>query len=134
MGALGTLGDADPGDPSSWPASVQASAVTQATDSGAASGSWLDSIAKLLPVLGQGYLTKQQIDANNAIFRTNLQRAAMVPPQPPIATNPTQYGLPAPTVNVGLAGGTTQAVLWIAGGLGAVWVLTSLLKNGRARR
>lgn len=130
QGSMAGFGDADPGDPGSWPVSVQQSYVTQATDSSAASPSWIDSIAKLLPVLGQGLLTKQQMDANNQLFQVNLQRAQMVPPLPPLASNPTAYGLPAPTVNFGLAGGTMQAVLWIAGGLGAVWVLTSLFKHG----
>lgn len=133
MGRLGLFGDGpDPGDPSSWPASVQQSAVTQVTDSGAASPSWIDSIVKLLPVLGQGYLTKQQMDANNAIFQTNLQRAQRVPPLPPIATNPTQYGLPAPTVNFGLASGTMQTLVYVVGGLGILWVVTSFMKGGRA--
>jgi hypothetical protein len=102
-------------------------AAINATDSAAASPSWLDSISTAIQAAGTAYLTKTQIDAQQQIFNTNLARAQQG--LPPIPTNPTAYGLPAPTVNFGLAGGTQSTLLWVAGGLGAVLLLSTLTRG-----
>jgi len=102
-------------------------AAINATDSSAADSSWLTGVSNALQLAGQAYLTKTQVDAQNQIFQTNLQRAAQG--LPPIPTNPTAYGLPAPTVNVGLSSTTTSLLLWVAGGVGALWLLSSLTSS-----
>ncbi len=105
-------------------------AVINATDSSAADPGWLSSISSALQVASEAYLTKTQVDAAGKIFNTNLSLAQRGLPL--IPTNPTAYGLPAPTVNFGLAGGTQKAVLWIAGGIGAL-ILIGSLTRGRKR-
>ncbi len=104
-------------------------AAINATDSSAASPSWIDSISTAIQAAGTAYLTKTQIDAQQQIFNTNLQRAQQG--LPPIPTNPTAYGLPAPTVNFGLATGTQSTLLWVAGGLGVLILIASLAKSSR---
>lgn len=106
-------------------------AITNATDSSAADPSWLSSISSAISAAGQAYLTKTQIDASQQIFNTNLQRAQMG--LPPIPTNPTAYGLPAPTVNFGLAGSAQSVVLWVGGGL-ALIVLISMMGKSRSKK
>ncbi len=105
-------------------------AVINATDSSAADPGWLSSISSALQVASEAYLTKTQVDAAGKIFNTNLSLAQRGLPL--IPTNPTAYGLPAPTVNFGLAGGTQKAVFWIAGGIGAL-ILIGSLTRGRKR-
>jgi hypothetical protein len=105
-------------------------AVINATDSSAADPSWLSSVSSALQLAGQAYLTKTQVDSANQIFQTNLSLAQRGLPL--IPTNPTAYGLPAPTVNFGLSNTTLTPVLWIAGGLGALFLISSL-SRGRKR-
>jgi hypothetical protein len=124
------FGDTDPTlanitvDPTSVSDSTSA-AVINATDSSAADPSWLSSVSSAISAVGQAYLTKTQIDASQQIFNTNLQRAQQG--LPPIPTNPTAYGLPAPTVNFGLASGTLTPVLYVVGGIGLLMVIGSLV-------
>lgn len=106
------------------------SAVINSTDSGSADPSWLSSVSNALQLAGQAYLTKTQVDASQQIFNNNLQRAQLGLPMLP--TNPTAYGLPAPTVQFGLTSGTLTPLLWVAGGLGVIFLLTSMSK-GRKR-
>jgi hypothetical protein len=117
-------------DPTS--VSDSTTAAINATDSGAASPSWLDSISSAIQAAGTAYLTKTQVDAQQQIFNVNLQRAQHG--LPPIPTNPTAYGLPAPTVNFGLAGGTQSTLMWLAGGLGVIILLASFAKSGAHKR
>lgn len=107
-------------------------AVADATDSSAASTSWISDImnafTSVTPALAQAALTKQQLSNAQAIFNTNLQRAQQG--LPPLPTNPAQYGSLTPGFNVGLSSGTQNAFLWAAGGLGAVFLISSLMKGG----
>lgn len=116
---LMTLG-VDPTDESS----STSAAVINATDSSAADPSWLASIGSAISAAGQVYLTKTQIDASQQIFNTNLQRAQQG--LPPIPTNPTAYGLPAPTVNFGLSSTTLTPLLWVGGGIGVLLLIASM--------
>lgn len=135
MGRFGGFGD-DSGlvtigvDPTSL--SDSTSAAINATDSGAASPSWLDSISSAIQAAGTAYLTKTQIDSQQQIFNVNLQRAQQG--LPPIPTNPTAYGLPAPTVNFGLAAGTMQPILWVVGGVGLLWIVSQAMKSSHKRK
>ncbi len=117
----------DPTDVSS----TTSAAVINATDSSAADPSWLSSVSTAISAVGQAYLTKTQIDASQQIFNTNLQRAQAG--LPPIPTNPTAYGLPAPTVNFGLSSTTLTPILWLGGGLGLILLIASMSSRGRSR-
>jgi hypothetical protein len=104
-------------------------AIINATDSAAADPSWLSSISSALQLAGQAYLTKTQVDASQQIFNTNLSLAQRGLPM--IPTNPTAYGLPAPTVNFGLSSGTMSAGVMVVGGILGVWLLISLSSGKR---
>jgi hypothetical protein len=107
--------------------STDVQAAINATDSAPATPSWLDSIGTAIQAAGQAYLTKTQVDAASQIFQTNLTRAQQG--LPPIPTNPTAYGLPAPTVNFGLASSATTPLLLIGGGIALIILLSSLSKK-----
>lgn len=109
------------------PVSDSVTAAVNSTDSSAADPSWLASIGKAITTAGQAYLTVQQNRDQQAIFQTNLTRAQQG--LPPIPTNPTAYGLPAPTLNFGLASGTQSVILWVAGGLGLLFLLSGAMKS-----
>ncbi len=134
-GRFGSFGDT--GNPSMMTLGVDApvvsdsanAAIINATDSGAADPSWVSSISSALQLASQAYLTKTQVDATNQIFNTNLSLAQRGLPL--IPTNPTAYGLPAPTVNFGLAGGTLKPLLWVGGGLALLMFLGSVVSKGR---
>jgi hypothetical protein len=111
------------------PVSDTVTTAVNATDSSAADPSWVADVGSAISAIGQVYLTKTQVDAQNQIFQTNLTRAQQG--LPPIPTNPTAYGLPAPTVNVGLSATTQSAVLWIAGGIGLIILLSGAMKRGK---
>jgi hypothetical protein len=122
FGDLTTIGV----DPTTVSDSASA-AIINATDSSAADPSWVSSISGALQLASQAYLTKTQVDATNQIFQTNLSLAQRGLPL--IPTNPTAYGLPAPTVNFGLSSATMSTGVMLVGGLAAVWVLLSLTKG-----
>ena len=111
-------------------ATTTPSATTAATPSAPASAAWVSDITNAIQASATAYLGVQQVKDAQSIFNTNLALAAagkqMIP------TNPTVYGLPAPTANIGLAP-SAQSALWVLGGLlvgGAV--LASLAKGRRA--
>jgi hypothetical protein len=104
-------------------------AIINATDSAAADPSWLSSVSSALQLAGQAYLTKTQVDASQQIFNTNLSLAQRGLPM--IPTNPTAYGLPAPTVNFGLSSGTMSTGVMVVGGILGVWLLISLSSGKR---
>ncbi len=135
LGRLGTFGDTSPslmtiGFDSPSVSDSASAAIINATDSSAADPSWLSSVSSALQLAGQAYLTKSQVDAMNNITNNNISLAARGLPL--IPTNPTAYGLPAPTVNFGLSSSTLTPVLWVAGGIGVI-VLISLASKGRKR-
>lgn len=112
---------------SSSPEVPPVSSTTAGTDASAADPSWVNALSSAVQAAGQAYLTKTQLDAAQSIFNTNLQRANKG--LPPIPTNPTQYGLPAPTVNVGLAQGTLTPLLWGGGILLGILFIASMAKH-----
>lgn len=91
------------------PTQAPVSDTTAATPSQPASPSWMADIGNAFKVASQAWLGAQQVKDAQSIFNINLTRAQQG--LPPIATNPTQYGLPAPTANIGLTSGTQTALL-----------------------
>lgn len=87
---------------------------------------WSATLQSLVGAFGTAYLTKTQVDAQTQIFNAQLERAKAG--LPPLAIDPTQFGLPAPTVNLGLSSGTSQ--LFIYGGAAAL--LVYLLKGRKS--
>lgn len=104
-------------------------AIANATDSSTPDASWASDVASAIQAAGQVYLTAQQQADNQRIFNANLNLALQN--KPLIPTNPTAYGLPAPTVNFGLTSTTLTPLLWVAGGIGALILIGSLTKRSR---
>lgn len=84
---------------------------------------WYQQILTTLTQAGQTYLS---IEQQRELNKVNLQRL--------------QQGLPAldasmyqAGINVGLGQQTQNTLLWIAGGVGAVWLLTSVMGSRRRR-
>lgn len=94
-----------------------------------ASSDWASAISSALQVAGQAYLTKTQVDAMNSIAQVNIQRAQQG--LPPLPSDPSLYGVPGPSVNVGLSAATTKTLMIGGGLLLGVWVLTSVLGGKR---
>lgn len=99
------------------------SATTSATSSQPASASWASDIGSAVTAATTAALGIVQVNDAQKIFNTNLQRAQQG--LAPIPTNPTTYGLPAPTANIGLTSGTTSTLLLLGGLLAAGLVLSS---------
>lgn len=88
----------------------------------------MSSITNLVNVAAQGYLTKQQMDAQKQLLDVQLQRASQG--LPPLNINPAQYGL-TPQIGVGLSPQTQSLVMWGGGLLLAALVLPKLLGGRR---
>jgi hypothetical protein len=104
------------------------SPTTAATPSAPASQSWLSDITGAVSAATTAYLGVSQVQAAQSIFQTNLARAQQGLPM--IPTNPTQYGLPAPTANIGLAS-SAQNTLLILGGLVLAGVVVASIAKGK---
>lgn len=95
------------------------------------SRSLVDTIKELAQVAGQVYLTREQMQAQQQILNVQLQRAQQG--LPPLAIDPTQYGIPQPSVGISLDDGTKKMLLY--GGIGlAVALMLGLIGGGRAAR
>lgn len=108
------------------------SPTTAATASQPASASWLSDIGTAISGATQAFLGYTQVTDAQKIFNTNLARAQAG--LAPIPTNPAQYGLPAPTANIGLAASAQSTILMVAligGGVLLVSLLASGSKKGR---
>lgn len=113
------------------PSQPPVSGPTAATPAQPATPSWLADIGNAITAATTAYLGAQQVKDAQSIFNVNLQRAQQG--LPPIPTNPTQYGLPAPTAQIGLTSGTQSALLWGVGLLAGGLVLAGAL-GGHKRR
>lgn len=94
------------------------------------STSLAQTLKEIAQVAAQTYLTKEQIDAQQKILNIQLQRAQQG--LAPLPLDPSTYGLPAPSIGVGLTGDTQRLLLYLAGGVGAFWLL-SMVTRGRRR-
>lgn len=114
-------------DTSSLNVSSDVQSAIDNADTSPPSTDWASAISSAMQAAGQLYLGVQQQNANSQIFKTNLALAQAG--KPLIPTNPTQYGLPSPTLNVGLDPATQSAIWWIGGGVVVAIVLASLAKS-----
>ncbi len=103
--------------------------TTAATPSQPASASWLSDITGAVSTATQAFLGYTQVQDAQQIFQTNLQRAQQG--LAPIPTNPTQYGLPAPTANIGLAASAQSTILTVAMIGGGVLLIGLLMSGGK---
>lgn len=100
------------------------SMATTAPTSSSLSQTFMD----IAQVAAQTYLTKTQIDAQKKILNMNLDRAKQG--LTPLDINPANYGLPGPSVGVGMTEDTKKFLMF--GGLGlAALFLVSQLKPSR---
>jgi hypothetical protein len=118
-------------DASTDPTVPPVSGTTAATSSQPASNSWLADIGSAMQAATQAALAVTQVKDAQSIFNINLQRAQQG--LSPIATNPSVYGLPAPTANIGLTSGTQNMVM-VVGGLLAVALIGGGLAAGGRRK
>lgn len=110
-------------------------AVADATDSSPPSSSWVSDIANafssVVPALSSAYQVKQQASAAQTLFNTNLQLA--MANKPLISGNPTAYTTGfTPGLNIGLSSSTQSALLWVAGGLGVIALLSVAMKGNKS--
>lgn len=104
--------------------------VKSATET-ATSSSLANTIKDIAAVVGQAYLTREQVKAQQQILNLQLQRAQQG--LAPLALDPSTYGLPQPSVGLSLDSGTQRILLYAAGGLGLA-LLFGLIGGGRAAR
>lgn len=104
---------------------------TQTANETPMSSSLATTLKELAQVAAQTYLTKEQIDAQQKILNIQLQRAQQG--LAPLAIDPTTYGLPSPSIGVGLTGDTQKTLLYIAGGFGVLLLFKTLMGGRRAR-
>lgn len=102
---------------------------TQAASEQPMSSSLANTLKEIAQVAAQTYLTKEQIDAQNRILNIQLQRAQQGLPL--LAIDPQQYGLPSPSIGVGLTG-DTKKLFMIGGGVAAFLLLLNIF-SGRRR-
>lgn len=114
LSGLGAFGDTQPG--TDVPAS-----------SAPASSSWSDTVSKLIQAYGQYKLTQQQLDTLKKVTDANLQRAQAG--LAPLPYDSQQLGL-APTVQIGLTGGTSKMLFY---GGAAILALLAFGMMGRRR-
>lgn len=88
-----------------------------------------DRIKELAMLAAQTYLTKAQIDAQRKIMDVQLTRAQQG--LAPLDIDPVQYGLPAPSVNVGMSPETKKWLTYGGIGAGLLWLLS--MATGRRR-
>lgn len=108
-------------------------AVDPATTASTAppSSSLADTIKDLANTAAQAYLTTQQVAAQRQILTLQLQRAQAG--LPPLAIDPTTYGLPQPSFGVSLDSGTKKIMIF--GGIGLMLAIAlGLIGGGRASR
>jgi hypothetical protein len=111
---------------------IDADPLTATASTSATSSNVKDILSNILTGAAQVILTKQQLDAQKKIIDLQLERARQG--LPPANIDPTQYGLPAPNVKLGLDAETKRTVFIVAGGLGLVGLAIYLLSGRRARR
>lgn len=96
------------------------------------SSSVSDFLQNLLMGAGQVILTKEQLDGQKKILDLQLDRARAG--LPPLNIDPTQYGLPAPNVKLGVDA-DTKKLLVIGGSIaGGAFLLWLLFASGGTRR
>jgi hypothetical protein len=101
--------------------------VATAANSGSTSSGLASAIGSLISGVSSLYMTKQQLDIQNQVVQTQLQRAAAgLPPLPTSISN-----LGVPQVAVGLSAGTGAGIA-IAGGVLLLFMMMSGRKGKRA--
>lgn len=112
------------------PTQAPVAPTTAATAAAPAGASWLSDVGAAISASTQALLGIKQVNDAQAIFNVNLQRAQQG--LAPIPTNPTQYGLPAPTANIGLAASAQNTIMLVAL-IGGGVLLVSALAGGRKK-
>lgn len=95
-----------------------------------ATSSFANTLKDLATVYAQSYLTKKQIDAQNQVLNIQLQRAQQG--LAPLDINLEQYGLPRPSVAVGVDSDTQKMLLYGGLALAGLWIFSTLF-GGRRR-
>lgn len=102
--------------------------ITTASET-APSSSWAKTLQEVAQVAAQVYLTKEQVQAQNRVLNMQLQRAQQN--LPPLDINLSQFGLPQPSMNVGMDPDTKQFLM--IGGIAAAALFLFSSMRPRAR-
>lgn len=90
-----------------------------------------NTIREMATVVGQVYLSREQIKAQQNILNMQLQRAQQG--LPPLDIDVTKYGLPQPSVGVSFDSSTQKLIMY--GGIGLILaIMLGLIGGGRASR
>jgi hypothetical protein len=104
--------------------------VSEAADSGGKSTSITDTIASIVKGISSLYLTKKQVDVQQQVVNTQLQRAAAG--LPPLDASIANLGVPQ--VRVGLSAGTGTGIALAVGGALLLMALGVFSGRRSARR
>jgi len=85
-----------------------------------------DRIKDILLGVSQAYLTAEQMKMQRKVIDVQIARAAAG--QAPLDIDMSRYGV-GPQATVGVSQDTQRLLLWIAAGLGAVYLVPKLLKR-----
>lgn len=101
-----------------------ASSVT--TETGPVNTGLADRIKDILLGVSQAYLTNEQMKMQKKVIDIQIARAQAG--LPPIDIDMSKYGV-GPQATVGISQDTQRLLLWVAAGLGAVYLVPKLLKR-----
>lgn len=121
----GSVFNVSTGVTSGGPTNAPVSAVTAATSSQPASSSWVADISAAVNAATSAFTNYQQVQDAQTLFNANLARAQQG--KPPIGSNPTAYGLPSPTAQLGALSSGTGLMLVL--GLVALLAIPALASN-----
>lgn len=103
---------------------TQASAVT--SEQGPVNTGIADRIKDILMGVSQAYLTAEQMKMQKKVIDTQIARAQAG--LPPLDIDLARYGV-GPQATVGISADTQRLLLWVAAGLGAVYLVPKLLRR-----
>jgi hypothetical protein len=107
--------------------SVPGSDPVATSPSSSTSSTLASNLKDILMAASQAYLTREQMQAQEKLFNLQLSRAQQG--LAPLDIDISKYGVPAPSVSVGIAGDTQKMLLWGAGIIAAILVLPRLLRR-----
>lgn len=104
---------------------TSAALPVDAQETGPAKPGVAQTISSILQTVASGYLTAQQVKNQQKVLDMQLQRAQQG--LPPLDVDLRQYGM-VPQASVGLTDDTQRLLLWVVAGVGAIVVVSKLIK------
>lgn len=92
-----------------------------------ATRTFTQTITDIANVFAQGYLTREQAKAQQKILDTQLQLAREG--KPPLDIDPSRYGVPGPSVGVGLTEDTKRLLMYGAGFAALLFIGSQVMRR-----